>query len=210
MNQPPTEPDSLEHPLTPTPTPTRDSHFQNSLGNRITWKPSVFENRKKGQILALIWSLRNAARAYASVDRALGHRLHVSERDAHALEIIFERVGVEPAKLARALGIGTAACTELIDRLQASGHVFRRHDHFDRRRISLYLSLPTQRAMLETRSYLRGRLGAFATMLTTRERAAAGRYLDAAARVWRTFEYIEKHRNDAVLFPTTDRREETT
>jgi len=208
MNQPPTELASLERP--PTPTPTCDSYFPNSLGNRITWKPSVYKNRKKDEILRLIWSLRNAARAYASVDRALGHRLHVSAGDAHALEIIFERVGVGPTKLARALGIGTAACTELIDRLQADGHVFRRHDHFDRRRISLHLSLPTHRVMLETRSHLRGRLGAFATLLTARERAAAGRYLDAAARVWRTFEQMEKHRDGAMLFPTKNRRDETT
>jgi DNA-binding MarR family transcriptional regulator len=186
--------------------PTRYPLFEKSLGNRIAWKPSGFQNRETGDILALIWSLRNAARAYASVDRALGHRLGVSPRDAHALEIVFERVGVGPSKLARSLGIGTAACTELIDRLLAKGHLYRTHDHFDRRRFSLYLSLPTHRVMLETRTYLRGRLGAKATTFTPEERAAAGRFLNAAAVIWRTFEQMEKHRDDEVPSPSTTRR----
>jgi len=206
MNQPPTEPEPPQRPRSP----AHETRFQNFLGNRVARNPSDFEDRERADTIRLIWSLRNAARAYASVDRALGHRLHVSASDAHALQVVFERVGVGPANLARALGIGTPACTELIDRLAAKGHLFRRHDHFDRRRIALYLSYPTHRVMLETRSYLRSRLGATAATFTSDERRAAGRCLNAAAVLWRTFEQKEKHRADAVLLPTNDRRSETT
>lgn len=106
------------------------------------------------------------------------HGLH--RTDLNAVAYIWraaeEHQPLTPGGLARKLRLSPAATTALLDRLTRAGHVERRHDTADRRRVHLVMQ-PSARALAQ----------AFFTPLGRHMRAAFGEFdegeLAAAARV---------------------------
>ncbi|GAB3867263.1 MarR family winged helix-turn-helix transcriptional regulator [Dactylosporangium cerinum] len=106
------------------------------------------------------------------------HGLH--RTDLNAVAYIWraaeEDRPLTPGELARKLRLSPAATTALLDRLTRAGHVERRHDTADRRRVHLVMQ-PSARALAQ----------AFFTPLGKHLRAAFDEFddeaLDAATRV---------------------------
>jgi DNA-binding MarR family transcriptional regulator len=85
-------------------------------------------------------------RDFASLDSELGrafartHRMHTSDASAIVEILNSERHEsvLTPARLAARIGLTTGATSTLLGRLEAAGHIVRRHDHADRRVVSLH------------------------------------------------------------------------
>jgi DNA-binding MarR family transcriptional regulator len=92
-----------------------------------------------------------------------------------------------PRELSTRLGITPAAMTDVVDRLEAAGHLLRERDTTDRRRVRL---VPTESAATEVRGQLRSlldRLDALTEQFTAQERDAIHRYLQAATEAYHQF-----------------------
>lgn len=73
-----------------------------------------------------------------------GARHGLGRTDMNALAFVLDAAGrgepISPSRLAARLGLSPSATTALIDRLEASGHLERRRDPDDRRRVTLVMS----------------------------------------------------------------------
>ncbi len=101
-------------------------------------------------------------------------------------------------------GMRSASATALVDRLEAAGHVERRHPS-DRRRLVV---VPTERAdeaSYEAFAPLDAELMAAADDLTDEERAAVARYLDRVVEASNSFN--EPHRTRSAPPGGSGRRE---
>lgn len=76
-------------------------------------------------------------RLSSAVCQVLAQELGLSLTDLTALHHLVGRPSLGPAELAKRLGMSSASATVLADRLEHAGHVRRRHDPADRRRIIL-------------------------------------------------------------------------
>jgi DNA-binding MarR family transcriptional regulator len=85
------------------------------------------------------------------------------------------------------LGISPAATTELVDRLERAGHVLRRRDEVDRRRVRLSPSPSAITEVLGQLMPLLDRLDAVAEQLSDEDRAAVRRYLEGVTEVYRAW-----------------------
>jgi DNA-binding MarR family transcriptional regulator len=93
----------------------------------------------------LSWLLRAVIRASAEVDDDLARRLKLRPLDYAAMNhVMTSHQPLGPAELSARLGISTGSGTELVDRLERSGHLHRRRHPSDRRRVSLH---PTETAV---------------------------------------------------------------
>jgi DNA-binding MarR family transcriptional regulator len=93
--------------------------------------------------------------------------------------------GLTPTELGRRLSLSSRAITALVDRLERTGHV-QRLPNPDDRRSSVVLPVPA--GLEEAGRHLRPiavELLEATTGLTDEERAAVGRYLEAATEVFR-------------------------
>jgi DNA-binding MarR family transcriptional regulator len=118
------------------------------------------------------------------------HGLHRTDLDALVHVMDAERAGepLSPGQLAQRLGLSAPATTALVDRLERSGHVRRRRDEADRRRLVLEMEDKARATGRE----LFGELGAgvarrFLALAPAERRAVLGflgdvRELTAAAR----------------------------
>jgi DNA-binding MarR family transcriptional regulator len=79
-------------------------------------------------------------------ERAMAARLGMGVTDAAALHRLLTEAPAGPSELGRALGLGSAAATVVVDRLEAAGHLERRPRRDDRRRVEL---VPTEHARRE-------------------------------------------------------------
>ena len=85
-------------------------------------------------------------RAFAALQTELGrafarsHRMHPTDASAIVDILLAERHGrvMTPARLAASIGLTTGATSSLLRRLEAAGHIVRRHDHADRRVVTLH------------------------------------------------------------------------
>ena len=96
--------------------------------------------------------------------------------------VMTSRVPIGPAQLSHLLGISTGSGTELVDRLERSGHLERHRDAQDRRRVTL---APTPTAVEQILGELRPLFDALdevADGLTPVEQDVVTRYLRATAR----------------------------
>lgn len=90
------------------------------------------------ELLFLLQKFTNEADRYAETVR----RKHgLARNDVHALNAVMEaeRLGerTTPGALRERLVLSSAAMTSVIDRLEASGHLERRHSHEDRRQVEV-------------------------------------------------------------------------
>ena len=133
-------------------------------------------------------ALRDLATAGSEATTALARRMTMHPTDLAAMShIAYAADQLGPGELSSRLGITPAATTDLIDRLEAAGHVLRERNPTDRRRVRL---VPTETAKAEVRQQLAGlleHLDAVSEDFTPTEREAIQRYLEAAAAAYRDF-----------------------
>ncbi|GAA3696545.1 MarR family winged helix-turn-helix transcriptional regulator [Terrabacter ginsenosidimutans] len=134
------------------------------------------------------WALRALGAASAEASGALARRMRMHPTDLSAMSHIAASDGrLGPRELSSRLGITPAAMTDVVDRLEAAGHLLRERDTGDRRRVRL---VPTESAATEVRGQLRGlldRLDALTEEFTEGEREAIHRYLQAATEAYHRF-----------------------
>ena len=133
-------------------------------------------------------ALRDLAAAGSEASTALARRMTMHPTDLAAMShIAYAAEQLGPGELSSRLGITPAATTDLIDRLEAAGHVLRERNATDRRRVRL---VPTETAKTAVRGQLADlleRLDAVSADFTPKERAAIQRYLESAAAAYRDF-----------------------
>jgi DNA-binding MarR family transcriptional regulator len=133
-------------------------------------------------------ALRDLATAGSEASTALARRMTMHPTDLAAMShIAYAAEQLGPGELSSRLGITPAATTDLIDRLEAAGHLLRERNPSDRRRVRL---VPTESAKAAVRRQLADlleRLDAVSEDFTPSERAAIQRYLVAAAAAYRDF-----------------------
>ena len=133
-------------------------------------------------------ALRDLATAGSAASAALARRMTMHPTDLAAMSHIayaVEQLG--PGELSSLLGITPAATTDLVDRLEAAGHVMRERNPHDKRRVRL---VPTETAKAEVRRQLADlldRLDQVSEAFTPTERAAIQRYLEAATTAYVEF-----------------------
>lgn len=131
----------------------------------------------------LSWALREVQRAQADVDRRLTRRLGVRPTDYQALHhVMTAREPLGPAELSSRLAISTGSGTELIDRLEAAGHLERHPHPTDRRRRTLHPSRSAVGRILAELGPLFRELDDLAETFDPQEQATIARYLRGAAR----------------------------
>lgn len=79
--------------------------------------------------------LREIREVSAAFEVRLGSKLAVNPTDLEAMEHLIQDGPLSPTELSRRLHVSTAACTTIIDRLTAVGHVSRIPHPTDRRGI---------------------------------------------------------------------------
>jgi DNA-binding MarR family transcriptional regulator len=133
-------------------------------------------------------ALRDLATAGSEATTALARRMTMHPTDLAAMShIAYAAEQLGPGELSSRLGITPAATTDLIDRLEAAGHVLRERNPTDRRRVRL---VPTESAKAAVRQQLADlleSLDAVSENFTLSEREAIQRYLEAAAAAYRDF-----------------------
>lgn len=136
----------------------------------------------------LSWAVRELTRMAAEVDVQLAHRLQLRPLDNTALDhVMMAPAPIGPLELSHRLGISSGSTTELVDRLERAGHLERRRESGDRRRVSLHLTEPAvQRVLFELRP-LFDALDAAGDQFTGEEQEVIGRYLRVASQALRDY-----------------------
>jgi DNA-binding MarR family transcriptional regulator len=128
--------------------------------------------------------------AMSEAEIALAHRLAMHLTDLEAMgHLTFAPQPMGPRELSDRLGITPAAATDLVDRLERAGHLERRRDTVDRRRVHL---IPTARALDQVAEQLRPLISALDAVVSgysDTEREAVSRYLRDVLDVYHRFAY---------------------
>ena len=134
------------------------------------------------------WALRDVNRAAVDVDHALARRVGLRPLDYTALGHVMTAHGeMGPYRLSGMLGISSGSATELIDRLERTGHVRRRRDQQDRRRVSVEATEDAVQRVLDELAPLFTAVDVLGEEFSEQERAAIVRYLRRAAEILRAF-----------------------
>ena len=132
--------------------------------------------------------LRRLQTAMGEAEDALARRLGIGPTDLAAMtHLAFAAEPIGPRELSGRLGITPGATTELVDRLERAGHLERRRDTVDRRRVQLHASTATLREVAEALGPLLRGLDAAAAGLDERDRAAVVRYLGGVLAAYEDF-----------------------
>lgn len=127
------------------------------------------------------WALRAVVRASAEVDLVLARRLELRPLDYAAMNHAMVSPGrVGPAELSERLGISTGSSTELVDRLEAAGHLRRERHPTDRRRVTLTPTDDAVGRVLQLLGPLFDDLDALAREFTPGEQDTIRRFLRGA------------------------------
>lgn len=148
------------------------------------------ERRERARMSApeASWALRDVNRAADEVDQVLARRLGIRAVDYAALaHVLAAESPIGPFELGRRLGISSGSATELVDRLERAGHVERRRDQHDRRRVAVHLGEGTLASILGELSPLFGAVDDAAEQFTEAELAVVVRYLRLVADRMRRF-----------------------
>ncbi len=150
------------------------------MAERTRDDPVGRRERERVDASAVSWAVRELQRAQDEFDRALAQRLGLRPLDYAAVSHLMQApVPAGPVELAGRLGISTGSGTELADRLERAGHLHRRRDTTDRRRVVLELDEGSVARMIAELGPLLGDLERVASEFTDDERAAIVRYLVA-------------------------------
>jgi DNA-binding MarR family transcriptional regulator len=134
------------------------------------------------------WALWEVLRAAADAGHVLARRLGLPDNDVRAMSLLVDSEDpLGPVELGNRLGIRSASATELVDRLEAAGHVRRvRHPH-DRRRVVVEVTESGRGAVLAELGPLLARFDRVAEGLGPEGSAAVVAYLRAIAGEQRAF-----------------------
>lgn len=124
------------------------------------------------------WAVRAVVQAAADADVELARRLRMRPMDYSAVgHVMTATPPLGPLQLSHRLGISSGSATELVDRLERSGHLQRHRDDVDRRRVTLSLT-PTaiERLLTELRPIVAA-MDAVAVDLTPAEQQVVTRFL---------------------------------
>ena len=128
--------------------------------------------------------LRDLQLAEHALQGAMAREVGLGETDWEALGALFEGP-VGPTELGRRVGLGSAAATALVDRLERAGHVERRPHEHDRRRQVLAPTGHAEQELWRVLAPLVRDVDALADELDERERAAVSRFLAAVTDLYR-------------------------
>jgi len=132
--------------------------------------------------------LRRLQTAMGDAEAALAARMAIGPTDLAAMtHLTFAGRPIGPRELAGRLGITPGATTELVDRLERAGHLERRRDTVDRRRVQLHASTETLGQVAGELAPLLGALDAVATDLDERDRAVVLGYLTRVRQAYADF-----------------------
>ena len=129
------------------------------------------------------WSVREVNRAAAALEQELGRRLDLRPLDHAALNHVMTAAApMGPSELSARIGISTGSTTELVDRLERSGHLERRRAGGDRRRVSLHVTEQGVGRVLAHLAPVFAAVDEVAEQFTPAEQETISRYLRAVAR----------------------------
>ena len=132
--------------------------------------------------------LRRLQTAMSEAETALARRLGIGPTDLAAMtHLTFVREPIGPRELSGRLGITPGATTELVDRLERAGHLERRRDTVDRRRVQLHPSAGTLEQVIRELGPLLRALDDVSADLDEHERAVVVRYLGGALAAYEAF-----------------------
>ena len=121
-------------------------------------------------------------------EASLARRLDLGPTDLAAMtHLTFAPAPIGPRELSGRLGITPGATTELVDRLERAGHLERRRDTQDRRRVQLHPSAATLGEVAGALDPLLGALDRDAARLDAHDRAVVVGYLDEVLAAYRGF-----------------------
>ena len=120
----------------------------------------------------------------------MARELGVGITDLDALGRLFEGEPLGPTELGRRVGLGSAASTALVDRMERAGHVERRPHPHDRRRQVLAPTAHAQEELWRVLTPLVRDVERIAEGFDEHERAAIARFLGEVAALYR--EYAER------------------
>lgn len=134
------------------------------------------------------WALRDVTRAAVDADYAIARRMGLRPMDYTALSHVFTGEGtLSPRRLSDRLGISTGSTSELLDRLELAGHLERRRDMTDRRRVSLHPTETSIGEVIATLAPLFASLDDLAGDYSDAEQQAIAGYLRQSAKLMRDF-----------------------
>lgn len=143
------------------------------------------EERERTRVTAqeLSWALRDVTLAAVDVDYAMARRVGLRPMDFVALNHILVNEGsLSPYALSQRLGISTGSTSELIDRLERSGHAERHRVADDRRRVSLAPTTTAVERVLTELAPLLATLEDIASDYTAEQRDLIADYLRRVSR----------------------------
>lgn len=138
-------------------------------------------------------TLRRLQTAMGEAESALALRLAIGPNDLAAMtHLTFAGQPMGPRELSGRLGITPGATTELVDRLERAGHLERRRDTVDRRRVQLHASTATLGQVAGELSPLFAALDAAATDLDEHDHAVVLGYLRRVLAAYEEFARAEQ------------------
>jgi DNA-binding MarR family transcriptional regulator len=152
--------------------------------------PDEIESRERTRWAAAepTWALWEVMRAATDAGHVLAQRLGLPYNDVRALSILAEATDpLGPVELGNRLGMRSASATELVDRLEGTGHIRRvRHPH-DRRRVILEMTDTGWHAVMAQLGPLLARFDRVADGLDPEGSATVVGYLRAIAEEQRAY-----------------------
>ncbi|MEJ3654267.1 MarR family transcriptional regulator [Actinomycetes bacterium KLBMP 9759] len=134
------------------------------------------------------WALWEVQRTAAVVGPVIAARMGMSLNDVRAIELLVESTSpVGPVELGNRLGMRSASATELVDRLEAAGHVRRAPHPRDRRRVVVELTEAGHRNALDAIGPLLRRIDGVAERMSPEAQDTVAAYLRAVAAEQRAF-----------------------
>lgn len=152
--------------------------------------PDEIESRERTRWAAAepTWALWEVMRAATDAGYVLAERLGLPYNDVRALSVLTEAEdAVGPVELGHRLGMRSASATELVDRLERSGHVRRVRHPRDRRRVILEITDTGWHAVMAELGPLLARYDRVADDLGPENSAVVVRYLRAIAAEQRAY-----------------------
>jgi DNA-binding MarR family transcriptional regulator len=153
------------------------------MGNNLNSQDKSSPSYSSEEIVRLLQVEVGEVLAFAA---AMARRTGLGLSEMAALEHLqHSHGGLTPTELGRRLSLSSGAITALVDRLERTGHVERRDNPADRRSSVV---LPVPEGLEEAGRHLRpvaAELLEKTAELTDEERAAVGRYLEAATEIFR-------------------------
>ena len=122
-------------------------------------------------------------------EQAMARRLQINGTDLAAMgHVGAAEPPIGPRELSQRLGLSPAAVTEVVDRLEAAGHLIRQRDTQDRRRVQLHPSDAAIGRVLAELAPLTGELDLLIESFDDVQRAAIRRFLEGVLAAYTRFQ----------------------